>query len=525
MHALFIAIVLLLAQATAIAQEMTPSWDTKELQNISSFSSAQKIVGTHYFYWYEYPDQHFFDNASQTDDGLQDHFVEPEKVSYRSAAWHKQEMSDCIDAGLDFILPVYWGAPDRYDRPGIAFSVLGLPHLQKAIAERTAEGLPSPKIGLFYDTSSLMPSIRGESGQKYDLKQDKGKDLFYRTIRDFFYQIKPEYWACIDGRPLVVLYGSGFAKDHDQSTFEYVYTQFANDFQGIRPYIIRDDSWRVTVDATTKWGSALTGPFIDGHVAQIGAGYNDMAVPGRSTPIRERENGNFYRWNWEKTLQSEAKIVIIETWNEMHEGTSICHSKEYGRQYIQLTADYVKKFKANQKGQDTITLKFPNPVHRPASDKGKEYKDASAVSIRLGAKTQEKGLWIIRDMPDGPVRNTKIANEDCTQTVEGANTYMYFSIADPFLFDTQNPVTLAVTFWDAGFSQLELQYDSHDPSATLNGAYKSSAPVLCTNTQTWKTLRIPIEDARFVNRQNGASDFRFAVHHGQLAIKEIVIQK
>ncbi|MDX9755245.1 MAG: DUF5010 domain-containing protein [bacterium] len=519
--------ILSLTLTSAMAAEFNPVWNASRLREASTFSAQDKIAGTHYFYWYDYPDYHFFENAERTDDYLQDHFPNPEMVSFNSVVWHKQELQNCVDAGLDFILPVYWGVVDNYFADGLVFSVQGLGALQRAITERALEGKPSPKIGLFYDTSTLLPGVRGEAGnaEKYDLRTGIGKDLFYRTIRDFFYQVHPKNWACVDRRPLVVLYGSGFAKYHDGSLFDYVYQKFEQDFGGIRPYIIRDNSWGGKTEGVTSWGAALSGPQIFDRVAQIGAGYNDTAVNGRSTPIRQREEGNFYRWSWNQVLNSQARIVLIETWNEMHEGTSICESKEYGRTYIELTRYYVDRFKSNLPGEESITLEFPEPVHRPASDVGAEYKDAQMVKATLGAGGKEEGLWLVKGQPDGPVQNATQGGSPCAQTPSAGHTYMYFSIADPFLFDATEPVRVTYTYWDAGFDRHVFQYDSHDPNAVLKGAYKDHAAVLCTNTNTWKTVSIELTDARFVNRQNGASDFRFAVMNGALAIKDVAVHK
>jgi hypothetical protein len=340
-------------------------WSPAQLQEMKSYGSDARVVGTHYFYWYEYPDHHFYNDAARTSDGLQDHFTHPEQVSFNSAAWHAKEMDDVSSAGIDFILPVYWGAPDNYFRPNIAFSVQGLGPLQWAIQDRARQGHSSPKIGMFYDTSTLLPGVRGESRERYDLREADGMDIFYRTIRDFFYQVHPRHWAAIDGRPLVVLYASAFAQAYDQRVFAYVNRQFTKDFHGMRPYIIRDVSWKAPTDAATQWGAALHGPFIHGSVAQIGPGYNDMAVPGRSTPIRDREDGGFYRWSWSRALESDAHIVLIETWNEMHEGTTICESREYGRQYIDLTRTYVDHFKRGDGPPEQLTLQHPDVLPRP----------------------------------------------------------------------------------------------------------------------------------------------------------------
>ncbi|MEW6239162.1 MAG: DUF5010 domain-containing protein [Candidatus Omnitrophota bacterium] len=521
-------IILFLSMTVAAAgQTFVPVWNPSDLNQIRSFSSGQKIVGTHYFYWYDYPYHHFFDNGELTDDGLQDHFPVAEAVSFNSPDWHEKQMEDCEAARIDFILPVYWGTVDHYFQYGVIFSIRGLGPLQTAIERRARENRPSPKIGMFYDTSTLLYGVRGVTGkkEKIDLTSGEGKDVFYRTIRDFFYQIHPRHWAAVDGRPLVVLYSSGFAKAHDQGTFDYVYEKFPQDFHGLKPYIIRDVSWGGETEAVTSWGAALGQPYIGAVAAQIGPGYNDSAVPERATPIREREDGNYYRWSWNQVLNSKAKIVLLETWSEMHEGTDICESKEYGRQYINLTREYVEKFKRNEKGGETIELKFPDPRPRPADDWGSEYKDAQSVRAILGGGGKWEGIRLVRSQADGPVEDAELDGVNCTRTMDSNLGYMYFNIADPFYFDEKTPITVEYTYWDSGFTWHELQYDSHDPNATLSGAYKSTAQIVSKKQSKWVTRSIRLNDARFVNRENGGSDFRFAVSGGWLAIKEVVIKK
>jgi len=513
--------------AGSVHAQFAVNWNENRLSKIESFSSRDRIAGTYYFYWYDYPDEHFYDDAAREDDALQDHFPEPEMVSYNSVAWHERELADIAAAGIDFILPVYWGTLDNYFSVGTWFSVRGLGPLQRAIEERQRRGEPVPKIGLFYDTSTLLAGVRRKSGEpaKPDLTAPEGKDLFYRTIRDFFQQIKPEHWAAIDGKPIVVLYGSGFASGHDQSTAEYVYEQFASEFHGVRPYIIREVSWNMKTENVYAWGAALAGPSFHG-VACVGPGYNDSAVPGRSTPIRDREEGNFYKWGWLQVLRSDARIALIETWNEMHEGTDVCRSKEYGDQYIRLTAEFVNKFKNNERVADEIVLKYPDPLPRPGSKIGKEYANAESVQIRLEDGLKEQGLYLVRGQPDGPVSIGERAGRSCLFSPETKNTtYLYFSIADPFTFEEKHPMEIRVTYLDTGFSQFLLQYDSHDRKATLNGVYKDSTVVRCENSGQWKTAIFPLTDARFVNRQNGASDFRLAIFAGSLAVSEISVRK
>lgn len=511
----------------SFAQDFQPVWSASRLSEIESFDSSEKIAGTHYFYWYDYPDHHFFDNASRSDDALQDHFTDPQTVSYRDVAWHQGELSDCIDAGLDFIMPVYWGAPDNYFKPDISFSVEGLGPLQLALKRLGEEGEDAPKVGLFYDTSTLLPGVRGEANAsgKYDLREETGRDIFYRTIRDFFYQIDPRHWAAINGRPIVTLYGAGFVSGHDAELFDYVNERFQRDFHGLTPFIIRDFSWtQQNADAVTRWGAALDGPYIFDRVAQVGPGYNDSAVPGRSTPIRDREDGDYYRWSWNRILESDVSIVLIETWNEMHEGTTICQSVEYGRDYIDLTRSLIDRWKEGQGPAETIELAFPEPRPRPPSDKGKGYANAEQVSIELSEPIAERGIWLVQGQPDGPVESREIDGERYVTSSGASIGYLYFSVADPFLYDADEPVTIEYTYYDDGFDWHMIQYDSHETSATLKGAYTDSIRIPCRNSGEWITRTLELDNARFVNRQNGASDFRFAMG-GALSLKRVQVKR
>ena len=92
------------------------------------------------------------------------------------------------------------------------------------------------------------------------------------------------------------------------------------------------------------WGGAVKPNFLG--VAEIGPGYDHSAVPGREPLVTDRRGGKFYEEAWLKAIRRQPRIVIIETWNEHHEGTDIAESREYGRQYIELTRKYVDLFKA-----------------------------------------------------------------------------------------------------------------------------------------------------------------------------------
>ena len=127
-----------------------------------SFKRGQPIVGTTYFYWYDAPSKAHIVNHDGSD-ALTTHPADMAGISFKSAAWHKSQLADMIDAGIDFLMPVFWGVPGKYD----GWSFVGLPPLVEAHTAMEKEGLKPPAIGMFYDTSILQWNGSNADGSSY----------------------------------------------------------------------------------------------------------------------------------------------------------------------------------------------------------------------------------------------------------------------------------------------------------------------------------------------------------------------
>ena len=177
----------------------------------------EPTVATHYFYWYAWPDEHFpvaRPDGSRTE-GHFHHFVRPEAVDHRDPDWHRGEFRDMAAAGIDVALPVYWGFAGAETRPGVRFSDRGLPVMVAALDAMAAAGEPTVRLGMFYDTSTLLGSVRGETGEgagRADLTTEAGRALFVDTVLRFFRAVPERHRALHRERPLVVLYSAGFAE-------------------------------------------------------------------------------------------------------------------------------------------------------------------------------------------------------------------------------------------------------------------------------------------------------------------------
>jgi len=247
------------------------------------------------------------------------------QFSYASAEWWNDMLDQVVLANIDFILPVWWGkAWDNFD-----WSHVGMAKLRQVLIERTG---PTPKVGMFYDTSIMIGR---------DLSNEKEWYLVWREIQEFFNYVPRRCWMLIDGKPLIIFYHPAHMQTANDAFIQHIKTCFQNEF-GISPWIIADDNSPFTADMNYRFDTANPGYYIN-DVCSVSPGYDDRAT---QRPIRgyvNRQGGEWYRRNWSKI--SNCNIVLVETWNEWHEGSDIARSYEYGNYYIDLTAQRSARFK------------------------------------------------------------------------------------------------------------------------------------------------------------------------------------
>ncbi|MDD5523383.1 MAG: DUF5010 domain-containing protein [Kiritimatiellae bacterium] len=476
---------------------------------VRSFTNGQKIVVTPYFYWYDINTGAHIRNHNGTD-ALTTHPPSLEGFTFRSAGWHRKQLLDMMDAGIDVLLPVYWGEPSQrignvsVEKQPWSFS--GVPPLVTAREKLVAEGVKPPYIGLFYDTSTLQWN---SARRRVDLTTNEGRQWFCETIRDFFSLIPPVHWAMIDGRPVVFLYSAHFAAAYDQTCFNYLKESFARDFGGRTPFVVREVSWKVQTDDVYAWGGALG---LKTHsVASLGPGYDHSAVPGREPLIVPRENGRFYERNWIRFLRRPAKIVFLETWNEFHEGTDLAESREYGRTYI------------------TLTRKFVNLFHRgevPPLPDG-PFTSVRSVEMNLNTTNGEHGVRLV-DVSDGRARADVLDGVACLLSVTNktAGRYLYFRIDDSFKRDEIMTADVEVDYHDGGNGQFRLEFDGSDTNAPFAGAYTGGPlTVVLQGSNIWKTATFRLIGARFTNGENGGADFRIVVQADPFRLKKVSVTR
>ncbi|HEX2034925.1 MAG TPA: hypothetical protein VHS99_12125, partial [Chloroflexota bacterium] len=153
-----------------------------------------RLIFTYYYYWYDSQSGAHLEEAG----GLRHHFPQPPAPDWRSAEWHGRQLMDMRYAGIDVVLPVYWGFVNT-NHADDEWSWNGLLALARTWQSLKSQGLNPPHIGLFFDTTIV-------AGR--DLTTAAGKEWFYANFRDFFTRVPREQWALVQGRPVAFLFTS-----------------------------------------------------------------------------------------------------------------------------------------------------------------------------------------------------------------------------------------------------------------------------------------------------------------------------
>lgn len=152
-----------------------------------------------------------------------------------------------------------------------------------------------------------------------------------------------------------------------------------------------------------------------------------------------------------------------------------------------------------------------------------------ARQVATASPGQSAGLSIA-PLPegDGPVVEKTVQGRRAWSTTQNKHNptsrYLYFDVADDFLYDTDEPVEVTVSYLDSGPAEFRVEYDSNDPKLEgLVQQFRSGPGQAIQGTGQWKEARFVLPHARFAGRSNGA-DFRLAAGGRDLVICHVAVR-
>jgi hypothetical protein len=273
--------------------------------------------------------------------------------------WHRRELTEVAQAGLDAILPVV--------APGAAGGLTprrGLSAMARALQELRGRRVPCPLVGLYLDLSTL-PELDPARVSAAVIE-------FFRTVpQEFWIQLDPESGPGPGRQRLAVLGPPGSVGAVDRNLLAEVSRAFAAEFPGNRLVWLADLGWRdKSLENVTAY-CGLDGPDTlnfqaneNYPTAVISPGYDD----GVSPMIVDRLEGSRYESAWTKALALGPRLIILRSWNDFTHATELAASRQYGVRYVDLTRRFTAQWASGQPRRLRLLRETLPAVLEPGSE-------------------------------------------------------------------------------------------------------------------------------------------------------------
>ncbi|HJT21775.1 MAG TPA: glycoside hydrolase family 99-like domain-containing protein [Nitrospira sp.] len=295
-------------------------------------------IGKHLLWAFYYP---WYQTKSWSNSVLKDHPVRP--YDSGDPAMFVQHIEAAQRAGIDGFISSWWGPESGSDRN---FSIL-----LDAAKERGF------LVSLYFETlvddgRDALPSDAIVKWLSYAIA----------TYRDHPAMMK------IEGKPLIVIWASDKVPlDTWKSIFgelqaqglDAVYVAMGTGgrnlevFDGVHDYGVFESTIQdLARNDQLNCRLAKYYPLLSNSrtrkisIATVQPGYDERGIPGRRGAFRDREDGAFYRGTFEAAIDSGADWIFITSWNEWYEHTHIEESQLNATKYLDLTAEYAKRWKS-----------------------------------------------------------------------------------------------------------------------------------------------------------------------------------
>ena len=234
------------------------------------------------------------------------------------------------DVGLDVFAVTWWGQSDR--------------RFEEILNQAGSAGV---EIALYWETIT-QGSVEGAVD-----------DIMW--ILDN-YADRPGYWK-VDGKPVIFVYRRTFTQVRRWHEWQAIIRSvrekrdalFIADSSALENWPVFD-GYHITTsvlqvlmgddvalfhqqmrDVSRKMGKIYAAPVIPG--------FDNARVHEVGRLVADRKNGQLYKEQWEAALACEPDWVMINSFNEWHEGSEIEPSLECGDEYLQETKKWIARFK------------------------------------------------------------------------------------------------------------------------------------------------------------------------------------
>jgi len=423
---------LVAASRTRIEAAPLPVAKQSQAERPQPQGSGDPLVMAFYYTW--------FDENTWTYDKLSDLPTEP--YASRDRAVMGRHIDQAKAAGIDAFLVAWYGPSGQFNQTE--------PNLAALLEEAAARDF---KIGILFETDS--PFLGSTAAVSGALQHAQSVHLQH-----------PAYLR-VDGRPIVFfwrphMYGVDTWRsirsqvdpgNADIWISEGVDMSYLSVFDGHHLY---SNTWNPPNDlgyTNQKFANYVASAreqqgSYKYWVATVMPGYNDVRIRPGVGFAQDREGGAYYTRAWQAAIDSRPNWIVINSFNEWPEGTYIEPSATFGSQFIDLTAQWSRQFKANgasvptepsqsetiqtQEVQtETIqpepkVILVPTPTPIPEPDTPTAYVETALLNVRAGPSTDEEIVGIVSNGTPLPIRGYVPGNPEWWQIeFDGQLSWVY----------------------------------------------------------------------------------------------------
>jgi glycoprotein endo-alpha-1,2-mannosidase len=290
-------------------------------------------------------------------------------------------------AGIDTLIVSWWGHGEYTDRAMDGILTACERHgLTACIYYETVPRPQSPQTA----AQDVIKLLEKYGGRKAYLKAGGAPVVFIysRAVGEL---------GLLGWRQTLQLVRSGFARGVTAIGDQFSYGA-ARVFDGVHTYNTAGPIQSEAPGDLAQWLKATYASWVEladraGRISTLTVipGYDDTKIrkPGLAV---DRRGGELYRAQWEHAIEADPDWVLVTSFNEWHEGSEIEPSRQFGQVYLDLTAQYARRFKTSPRARHVVA----KPVLSPdESDRLRKTLKGLRIAALPGAESA--AFWWLLD--------------------------------------------------------------------------------------------------------------------------------
>jgi len=187
----------------------------------------------------------------------------------------------------------------------------------------------------------------------YEIYEKHDFTLFNKSINHLSRYFKDSSYYEVDGKPLIILYvnpnnSSIYDISQQPSNNKFISNDDKFGYRNyLKKYSIRyasgQNDWISDIYGVYGWKCKSNSTYASTMCVMPGWNRSHNQLTGSASV--NRGDGDYYKHSWNNILEKMPENLVITSWDDWAEETAIAPTVEWGNTYIEITKDFISKFK------------------------------------------------------------------------------------------------------------------------------------------------------------------------------------